>query len=153
MQARAAVPQCGGLTLPLHAPTRGPMLAGLARQAGRRLAPSRAPRFEKPPPAVLGRNPTLRLKAVLRTMATGGHEFEYDLVTIGAGSGGVRTSRVSASKFGAKVRDRPISRAGGTRTSRIPTRVVQARAHRRPRRARPCIRIPPDARARPASPL
>ena len=41
-------------------------------------------------------------------MATGmeledGGEFEYDLVTIGAGSGGVRASRVSAATYGAKV--------------------------------------------------
>ena len=30
-------------------------------------------------------------------------EFEYDLVTIGSGSGGVRASRVSAAMYGAKV--------------------------------------------------
>jgi hypothetical protein len=29
--------------------------------------------------------------------------FEYDLVTIGAGSGGVRASRVSAGTYGAKA--------------------------------------------------
>lgn len=30
--------------------------------------------------------------------------FEYDLVTIGAGSGGVRASRVASKVYGAKVR-------------------------------------------------
>lgn len=30
-------------------------------------------------------------------------DMEYDLVTIGAGSGGVRASRVSAGVYGAKV--------------------------------------------------
>jgi pyruvate/2-oxoglutarate dehydrogenase complex dihydrolipoamide dehydrogenase (E3) component len=30
-------------------------------------------------------------------------EFEFDLVTIGAGSGGVRASRVAAATYGAKV--------------------------------------------------
>jgi len=30
-------------------------------------------------------------------------EMEYDLVTIGAGSGGVRASRVAAKVYGAKV--------------------------------------------------
>ncbi len=29
--------------------------------------------------------------------------FEYDLVTIGAGSGGVRASRLAAPKYGRKV--------------------------------------------------
>lgn len=33
-----------------------------------------------------------------------GKEYDYDLVTIGAGSGGVRASRVSSSKYNAKVR-------------------------------------------------
>ena len=32
-----------------------------------------------------------------------GREFDYDLITIGAGSGGVRASRVSAGTYGAKV--------------------------------------------------
>lgn len=38
---------------------------------------------------------------------------EYDLVTIGAGSGGVRASRLAAGTYGAKVSDRmiPISNA------------------------------------------
>lgn len=31
------------------------------------------------------------------------HDEMYDLVTIGAGSGGVRASRVAASKYGKKV--------------------------------------------------
>lgn len=35
--------------------------------------------------------------------ANGSHEYEYDLVTIGAGSGGVRASRFSAANYGAKV--------------------------------------------------
>lgn len=30
-------------------------------------------------------------------------EFDFDLVTIGAGSGGVRASRISAQHYGAKV--------------------------------------------------
>lgn len=36
-------------------------------------------------------------------MADNGKKFEYDLVTIGAGSGGVRASRFSAANYGAKV--------------------------------------------------
>lgn len=31
------------------------------------------------------------------------NDYEYDLVTIGAGSGGVRASRVSSGTYGAKV--------------------------------------------------
>lgn len=31
-------------------------------------------------------------------------EYDYDLVTIGAGSGGVRASRLAAGNYGAKVR-------------------------------------------------
>ena len=38
-------------------------------------------------------------------------DLEYDLVTIGAGSGGVRASRVSAGSYGAKVRGEGV--AGG----------------------------------------
>jgi hypothetical protein len=33
----------------------------------------------------------------------GNQDFDYDLVTIGAGSGGVRASRVSSGTYGAKV--------------------------------------------------
>lgn len=40
-------------------------------------------------------------------------EFEYDLVTIGAGSGGVRASRLAAGVYGAKVRG-----AGGAQVAR-----------------------------------
>src|SRR5690606_3010838 len=39
--------------------------------------------------------------------------FDYDLITIGAGSGGVRASRLSA-KYGARVAVIEESRAGGT---------------------------------------
>jgi len=37
-------------------------------------------------------------------LENGNQDFDYDLVTIGAGSGGVRASRVSAASYGAKVR-------------------------------------------------
>ena len=37
-------------------------------------------------------------------MARNGGDLEYDLVTIGAGSGGVRASRLAAGTYGAKVR-------------------------------------------------
>ncbi len=33
----------------------------------------------------------------------GNEDFEYDLVTIGAGSGGVRASRMAAATYGAKA--------------------------------------------------
>ena len=36
-------------------------------------------------------------------MQLDGGDFDYDLVTIGAGSGGVRASRVSSATYGAKV--------------------------------------------------
>lgn len=36
-------------------------------------------------------------------MQLDGTDFEYDLVTLGAGSGGVRASRVSSATYGAKV--------------------------------------------------
>jgi glutathione reductase (NADPH) len=39
-------------------------------------------------------------------MEIDGNEFEYDLVTIGAGSGGVRASRIAAGTYGAKVSQR-----------------------------------------------
>ncbi len=51
-------------------------------------------------------------------------EYDYDLVTIGAGSGGVRASRVSAGTYGAKtaiielpfgfVSSEKVGGAGGT---------------------------------------
>lgn len=36
-------------------------------------------------------------------MAEANGSYEYDLVTIGAGSGGVRASRMAAGTYGAKV--------------------------------------------------
>lgn len=36
-------------------------------------------------------------------MASSNNDYEFDLVTIGAGSGGVRASRISAQHYGAKV--------------------------------------------------
>lgn len=48
-----------------------------------------------------------RLSAVVRHLGAGRMDvdsFDYDLVTIGAGSGGVRASRVSSATYGAKVR-------------------------------------------------
>lgn len=45
------------------------------------------------------------LRSVLHTPGTMGNQddYEYDLVTIGAGSGGTRASRISAQHYGAKV--------------------------------------------------
>ena len=45
-------------------------------------------------------------------------EYEYDLLTIGAGSGGVRCSRVSAGNFGARVGivELPFGFVSGART-------------------------------------
>lgn len=42
---------------------------------------------------------------MLHTPGTMGNQddYEYDLVTIGAGSGGTRASRISAQHYGAKV--------------------------------------------------
>ena len=40
-------------------------------------------------------------------------EFDYDLITLGAGSGGVRASRLAGS-FGARVAVIEEDRAGGT---------------------------------------
>ena len=49
-----------------------------------------------------------RLAKHLESPSTAGNrmsaEYEYDLVTIGAGSGGVRASRLAAAAYGAKVR-------------------------------------------------
>jgi len=39
----------------------------------------------------------------VRCASTGGHGYDYDLFTIGGGSGGVRGSRWAASQYGAKV--------------------------------------------------
>lgn len=36
-------------------------------------------------------------------MENGNQDFDYDLVTIGAGSGGVRASRMASGTYGAKV--------------------------------------------------
>lgn len=36
-------------------------------------------------------------------MASKDHSFEYDLITIGAGSGGTRASRIAAQVYKAKV--------------------------------------------------
>lgn len=52
-------------------------------------------------------SPASRLSAVCRHLGAGRMDvdsFDYDLVTIGAGSGGVRASRVSSATYGAKVR-------------------------------------------------
>lgn len=32
-----------------------------------------------------------------------GHDFDFDLITIGAGSGGTRASRISSQQYGARV--------------------------------------------------
>ena len=65
-------------------------------------------------------------------------QFDYDLFTIGAGSGGVRASRVSAS-FGAKVAVAEERYLGGTcvNVGCIPTKtlVASARAAHVARRA------------------
>ena len=45
-------------------------------------------------------------------------KFDYDLIVIGAGSGGTRTARISAS-YGAKVLVVEGDRAGGTCLSLI----------------------------------
>ena len=47
---------------------------------------------------------TLRRPISIVSMAAeNGNTYEYDLVTIGAGSGGTRASRFSAQHYGAKV--------------------------------------------------
>ena len=57
-------------------------------------------------------------------------KFDYDLVTIGAGSGGVRASRVSSS-FGARVAICEESRVGGTCVIRgcVPKKLLVYGAH------------------------
>jgi len=57
--------------------------------------------------------------------------YDYDLVTIGAGSGGVRASRIAASWYGAKVAIVENSRVGGTCVMRgcVPKKLLVYGAH------------------------
>ena len=57
-------------------------------------------------------------------------KFDYDLLTIGAGSGGVRASRMSA-EFGARVAICEDNRVGGTCVIRgcIPKKLFAYGAH------------------------
>lgn len=57
-------------------------------------------------------------------------QYDYDLITVGAGSGGVRASRLSA-KFGAKVAVIEESRYGGTCVMRgcVPKKLLVYGAH------------------------
>lgn len=65
----------------------------------------------------------------LSTM-TSGHTFDYDLITLGAGSGGVRASRLAA-KYGGKVAVIESSRPGGTCVMRgcVPKKLLVYGAH------------------------
>jgi glutathione reductase (NADPH) len=58
--------------------------------------------------------------------------FDYDFFVIGAGSGGVRASRMAAS-FGARVATAESHRAGGTCVSRdcVPKKLLVYAAHYR----------------------
>jgi len=58
-------------------------------------------------------------------------QYDYDLITIGAGSGGVRASRVAASQFGARVAIVETSRVGGTCVMRgcVPKKLLIYGAH------------------------
>ena len=58
------------------------------------------------------------------------HRFDYDLITLGAGSGGVRASRM-AGKYGAKVAVIESSRVGGTCVMRgcVPKKLLVIGAH------------------------
>jgi succinate dehydrogenase/fumarate reductase flavoprotein subunit len=47
-------------------------------------------------------NPALLMQHIPGTMGSI-DDYEYDLVTLGAGSGGTRASRISAQHYGAKV--------------------------------------------------
>jgi glutathione reductase (NADPH) len=57
--------------------------------------------------------------------------YDYDLITIGAGSGGVRASRISASWYGARVAVVENSRLGGTCVMRgcVPKKLLVYGAH------------------------
>lgn len=47
--------------------------------------------------------PAQAQRAVTTVIMENGNTYEFDLVTIGAGSGGTRASRFSAQHYGAKV--------------------------------------------------
>ncbi|WP_299436710.1 glutathione-disulfide reductase [uncultured Rhodospira sp.] len=57
--------------------------------------------------------------------------YDYDLITLGAGSGGVRASRVAASQYGARVAIVESSRVGGTCVMRgcVPKKLLVYGAH------------------------
>jgi len=57
--------------------------------------------------------------------------YDYDLITIGAGSGGVRASRIAASWYGARVAVVESSRLGGTCVMRgcVPKKLLVYGAH------------------------
>ncbi|MBB4287284.1 glutathione-disulfide reductase [Roseospira goensis] len=57
--------------------------------------------------------------------------YDYDLITIGAGSGGVRASRIAASWYGARVAIVESSRVGGTCVMRgcVPKKLLVYGAH------------------------
>ena len=95
-------------------------LSGLrsARRIARRFAgAARVPAGAPPAPGGAGH----RRGAAAAAAAAGGSScgsYEYDLLTIGAGSGGVRCSRVSAGTFGARVGivELPFGFVSGART-------------------------------------
>jgi len=57
--------------------------------------------------------------------------YDYDLITLGAGSGGVRASRVAASRYGARVAIVESTRVGGTCVMRgcVPKKLLVYGAH------------------------
>ncbi|SDE37277.1 glutathione-disulfide reductase [Rhodospira trueperi] len=57
--------------------------------------------------------------------------YDYDLITLGAGSGGVRASRVAASQYGARVAIVESTRVGGTCVMRgcVPKKLLIYGAH------------------------
>ena len=61
---------------------------------------------------------------------TTGHRYDYDLITLGAGSGGVRASRLAA-KYGGRVAVIEASRPGGTCVMRgcVPKKLLVYGAH------------------------
>jgi glutathione reductase (NADPH) len=61
---------------------------------------------------------------------TTGHRYDYDLITLGAGSGGVRASRLAA-KYGGRVAVIEASRPGGTCVMRgcVPKKLLVYSAH------------------------
>jgi glutathione reductase (NADPH) len=83
-----------------HEQPAAPLLAAALSSAHSAFSSCSSPSF--PPAGLTSRRACARRASGVRASTDDGQQYDYDLFTIGAGSGGVRASRF-ASQYGAKV--------------------------------------------------